>query len=432
MTPDPSQTTSAAQTVTRAPVDLLAILRETELSGEYRREIIESQLSVNRFDQDWRLATVFSKSGLFADAQEVNQAMAKIQMGRSWNMTPSDSMQFVEFFNGKPSVRNEYLGSKMRDAGLDWEIEWHRDDKGVCTGCTLWPSRLQADGSYKPIMDRKGSESVPASVSFTKAHADRIPAKEDGKWIKLSEKSTYQSYPEDLYFWKSIARLKRRYATNVLAGVVTRDELEEMHAPIEPATREKQISAASDFTPGRQARRKAGAEEIPGTVNAGSNVTETKPAEVETKPDITETHDPTSTAPILPWKNATDMKNAFTGLQARVGPKAFSDTLASIGATVGDLKPEGGKSVEFYEALKALPDEPVTVAFPWSDKDSMADAFRKQRDRIGAPKFTEILNSKPGFMFGASSHADPIALEIYKAMEAVKVSDVVSDKRKLF
>ena len=454
--------TQAVAPIPRVPLnEMLALVRDTELVATYGREIIESQLAINRFDQDWRLARVFAESGLFADAQAVNQAMTKVQLGRSWNMEAADAMQHIYFVNGKPAVQNEYLGAKMRDAGLDWDIEWHRDAAGLCTGVTLWPRRLMLEG-WKPIMERAAGKDIPASVSFTKADADRVRVKEDGKWIPLSEKSTYKSFPDDMYFWRAIARLRRRYATNILSGVMTRDEADDIAPPQIEAPRERQTVAPTELTPGRQARRRAGAEDVVGTVKpepatAGDGTKPEPPASETTVPDA-ETKPATPPAE-LPWKGGKPgMDQVLGALRIHVGPKSYMDAMASGGWVESDMKPEGGASVKFYERLRALPPEPAAPtasraapgiidfialalppepaaptapvaplftgeALPWVDQPSMIAAFRVQRELIGVLEFEKILNSKAGFTFGNSSWEDATALEIYRAMVAAPAAE---------
>ena len=449
MTPEPEKPTvtaiapvTAIQPAPRVPLqDMLALVRDTELVAIYGREIVLAQLAVNRFDQDWRMALVFAKSGLFTDAQAVEQAMTKVQLGRSWNMEAADAMQHIYFVNGKPAVQNEYLAAKMRDAGIDWQIEWHRDSAGLCVGVTLWPARRvtelsDKDGNivkvqWKPIMERQAGKEIPASVSFTKIDADRVKVKEDGKWIPLSQKSTYQSFPDDMYFWRAIARLRRRYATNVLSGAMVREEAEDTAPPqIEAPMREKQTAAPSEFMSGRQAKRRAGTEEIvtAALVDSGLATQESAPAD--------------SPFPVRPWKNREHMEQMLAVQKFRVGVDAYAKAAASTGVT-SDMKPESDIALMFYATVKAMPDEePASVAIPastptaplpWADFTSMTNAFRIQRDRIGASEFERILNSKPGFTFNKDSSGDPVALAIYRDMEAVMVRPAVPEKsKKLF
>jgi hypothetical protein len=411
MTPEPQKTeliTKPVQPAPRVPLnEMLALVRDTELVATYGREIIESQLAVNRFDQQWRLARVFSESGMFSDAQEINRAMAKIKIGESWNMNPADAMQFIDVFTGHPSVRNEYLAAKMRDAGLDWEIEWHRDEKGVCTGCTLWPLRLSPSGQWEEITERKDGQKIPASVSFTKAHAEKVKVKEDGKFITLAEKATYQAYPEDLYFSKAIARLKRRYASNVLSGMITRDEAEEI-APVHvEAPKAKQVVESSDLTPGKQARKRAGVEVIP----------ETAPALVMVPAEDAE--------PSLPWSTREQMGAILTAEVDRCGEQSYAEIMTANGWKLENLSHEGGYALSLYEKLKAAPDKAVeksapAVESPWADGNAMNSAFRAERDRIGQEKFTAALQAS-GFNFGKASPNDPATTHFYRQLQAVKV-----------
>jgi hypothetical protein len=215
---------------TTSTVDLLNLVIENSQKQDYAKQIVEAELARDSFDQDWRLAKVFALSGAFADIKgttpnaAIATAMAKIQLGRSWGIVAADAMQFIYFNNGRPSVQNELIAAKLQDAGWNWILEWQRDgvwgkQQGVVTGCRLWPMR---NGS--PVTNNKGEAS---SIEFTKTEAERATIWEKGKQIRLSEKWNYQSWPEDMYFSKCIARLKRRYAPNVLRGAVSQEEAED-------------------------------------------------------------------------------------------------------------------------------------------------------------------------------------------------------------
>ncbi len=237
--PTPAQPTQpAAPEKRRATIDLLEIIAESEFKQQYAKELISAEVARDAFDQDWRLARIFAMSGVFSDIPNVSEdagiatAMAKIQLGRSWGLTPGDSMQFVFFTNGKPAVMNEIVASKMRQAGYDWDIDWREEEVKEngktwmkCTGCTLWLKKWDAKaGKFMPVVDRQGK---PVSQSFTSQDADHAMIWEKGKQIPLSSKWNFQSWPRDMYFWRCIARLKRYHATDVLCGASTRDEAEE-------------------------------------------------------------------------------------------------------------------------------------------------------------------------------------------------------------
>ena len=228
----------------RSNTELLdLIVKAGDRSQQFATAVVEAELDRDLFDQDQRLAMVFATSGEFADLktksprQAIATAMAKIQLGRAWNVNPADSMQFLYFTNGRPALMTELFAARLQDAGYDWDVGYEYDDKGKCTGCTIWPKKLNpATRKHEPMMRKvKGAAGswgdAPLEVSFTKADADGAMIWEKGKQVKLSEKWNFQSWSEDMYFWRAISRFRRRHVPNVLSGAMTREEAEET-APV--------------------------------------------------------------------------------------------------------------------------------------------------------------------------------------------------------
>lgn len=239
------------------------IIQAGESSQAYAKQIVESELARDAFNQDQRLAKVFAVSGVFADLktatemQAIATAMTKIQLGRSWGVNAADAMQFIYFTNGRPAVMNELFASKLKDAGYDWDTAFHYEKVGgkkKCIGCTLLPKKLNREtGRYEPMMAKVATDSgafqdVPLEVSFTKDDADNAMIWEKGKQIKLSDKWNFQSWAEDMYFWRALGRFRRRYVANVLSGAVPKEEIEDYApAPAAPAPLFK-IGEQSDGT----------------------------------------------------------------------------------------------------------------------------------------------------------------------------------------
>lgn len=402
----PEQTTENANMALVAPKpvaiapraslrETLEILKDAGLMDAMGRELVEREVAAALYDQDFRVARMFAASGYFSDVkgededQSIAKAMTKLQLGRSWNMVPADAIQHIYLVNGRPAVQNEYLASKMRDAGLDWEIEWMRDANGDCIGCKLWPSRLSGvttDGKtvYAAIMERVNGESVPASVTFTKAQADKIKVKEDSKWISLSEKSTYQAYAEDMYFWRCIARLRRRYATNVLSGVLTRSEAEELPS-VEfqkalPAPEPKPMEIPP-MQPSRSARARAGSKDIPGTVPpSGGDAPPYEPA--ATLPQDVAKEPPPAAAE--PEKKTEPEKEKQDPRQADQSNESTYQQVVAIGKRRGeswfvralyDFPPKGKVTPENLSQIK--PDIMAEILDHVQRSDSGADAPRK-------------------------------------------------------
>lgn len=123
----------------------------------------------------------------------------------------------------------------------------------------------------------------------------------------------------------------------------------------------KQLAAEADARIGREEAEAQEEEKAEQSATTPAQEPKAEPApevKVESKPEPPAQTRRTPPSPVaLPWKNKADMDNVFTAHRLRVGPKAYSDALDAKGWRTGDLKPEGGVSVEFYQLLKGLPDE---------------------------------------------------------------------------
>ena len=195
--------------------------------------LVEAEVARQNFAQDRALAREFAISGQFSDIngqtmeQSVSTAMVKIQLGRAWGFNAADSIRYIFFTNGKPSVENEIVAAKLQQAGISWDVEWLEDEvdhKGrkvkKCVGCTLWLRHIQ-EGKVVAMTDRHGQ---PLSVSFTQFDADTALIWEKGKQIPLSEKWNFKSWPRDMFYWRAVSRVKKYHAPQVLRGAVSREE----------------------------------------------------------------------------------------------------------------------------------------------------------------------------------------------------------------
>jgi hypothetical protein len=295
-----AETLQAIDVSKRPMMEVLNLLSgDPEMARAYAKEVVGQEVARAVFDQDWRLAKVFALSGVFSDIQgtteqqAISTAMAKIQLGRSWNINPSDAMQFVYFTNGRPAVMNELFAAKMRDGGFDWDTDFEYEQTTVdnrkrkrCIGCTLWPKRWNsARAAYEPIKDRHGND---VSVSFSKDDADAAMIWEKGKQIPLSEKWNFKAWAEDMYFWRAVSRLRRRFATNILSGVLMREEAEELPPPNQRPQIERPSISLDSFTPSKDLNR--GHDEAAGTKSPTKNGESgggqgSRPGEARARPD---------------------------------------------------------------------------------------------------------------------------------------------------
>lgn len=234
-------TPGSAQIEPRQRVTLadLALFPDSEQRTNWVNAIVEADVARQTYAQDRALARDFALSGQFDDLkgmsaeQAINTAMVKIQLGRLWGLSAADSMRYIYFANGRPSIENEIIAAKLRQAGYAWDTDWLEEEiqhKGrparKCIGCTLWLKKWStAEQQYKPVIDRKGEE---VSVSFTQYDADTAQIWEKAKQIPLSQKWNFLSWGRDMYYWRAISRLKKYHAPHVLRGGVSREEALEM------------------------------------------------------------------------------------------------------------------------------------------------------------------------------------------------------------
>lgn len=219
----------------KVTVEMLQAIPSSEKRDTFIGSLVDAQLAREAFDLDQQMARAFAESGKFDDingatmTQSIATAMVKIQLGRSWGFNPADAMRYIYFTNGKPAIENEIVAAKLQQAGWAWETEWEYTEeqyKGKpwkrCTGCRLWLKKWNtATRTYEGVMDRTG---LPVSEAFTEADADHAMIWEKGKQIPLSQKWNFVSWPRDMYYWRTIGRVKKYHAPNVLRGALTFEE----------------------------------------------------------------------------------------------------------------------------------------------------------------------------------------------------------------
>jgi hypothetical protein len=225
--PPPAPTPSGMGRVT---IDQLALLPDSDRRMMWINSLVEVEVARQTYAQDLALARQFAMSGQFEDLkgasaeQAIATAMAKIQLGRAWGLTTADAIRFIYFVNGRPNIENRIVADRLRDNGYDWDIEWLEEttqtSKGKpwqrCVGCKLWIKR-----GGQPLVDRNGK---PIFVSFTEADADNAHVWERGKEIPLSQKANFKNWPQEMYYWRCIGRIKKYYAPDVLSGAILREE----------------------------------------------------------------------------------------------------------------------------------------------------------------------------------------------------------------
>jgi hypothetical protein len=240
----------------RATLEIIRILADKGNQKELLQQLIDAETARDLFDQDYRAARIYAMSGQFDDIkgatteQAIASAMSKIRIGRSWGMNESDSIAFIYWNNGKPAVMTEILATKIQQAGYGWDIDWsweqstHKNKPWKrCTGCTLWLKAYNSrTNSWEPVVDRNDQ---PVSAGFSEADADHAMIWEKGKQIPLSSKWNFQSWGQDMYFWRAMSRLRKYHLTSIMRGAQQYELRNEVY--VEPMA--PQIAAPESVAP---------------------------------------------------------------------------------------------------------------------------------------------------------------------------------------
>lgn len=229
----------------RASVELIRILSEHPEHAQYLKELVAAEAQRETFDQDIRLARVFALSGKFDDIkgatemQSIASAMAKIMIGRQWGMNDADSIAFIIFINGRPSVMTEIMAARMQQAGYSWDTEFHYSEepgkpkfRKKCVGCTLWLKQYSRDTNrHEPVMGRNNEQ---VSSSFTEDDAEAAGL--------LGKAGPWKQWTQDMYFWRAMSRLRKYHLTSIMRGAIQA----ELASDYAPPTMAPQLAAPAE------------------------------------------------------------------------------------------------------------------------------------------------------------------------------------------
>jgi hypothetical protein len=152
------------------------------------------------------IGQVFQQSGMFKDTKSAAQAITKVLAGQELGVPPMQAMRGIHVVDGNPQLSAGLIGALIKRSNrYDYRVVTSDD-----TECKLeWRQRTDA-GAWEVVGESK----------FTIAQAEHVPTKEYGREIKLSEKTNWKTYTEDMLFARALTRGARRYCPDVFGGAV--------------------------------------------------------------------------------------------------------------------------------------------------------------------------------------------------------------------
>lgn len=163
------------------------------------------------FEHMQRVAKVFVASALIPDHLKKNNgadAFLALQIARERGESPVAVMQNIYFVSGKAGWSASYMIGRANKSGtFKGPMRWRSEGAGDALTVTA-AARLADTG-----------EEVSAKVSMSMAKAEG--------WTKNAK---YQTMPEHMLRYRSATMLVRLYCPEVLLGMQTRDELDDLQA----------------------------------------------------------------------------------------------------------------------------------------------------------------------------------------------------------
>jgi hypothetical protein len=153
-------------------------------------------------------ARLMANSGMVPDDYKGNpgRVLAAIQIGAEVGLPPMMALQRIYIQNGKPTMDVRGCLAVVQASGY---LEEKREE---------W----DAAGRKATVhVKRKGRE--PIARTFSEADAKGVSCKENGAWITLDQKGTYQSYPERMYTRRALGYALQDEFADILAGVTPWD-----------------------------------------------------------------------------------------------------------------------------------------------------------------------------------------------------------------
>lgn len=165
--------------------------------------------------QAQRASKLFMASTLFpahlrgkSEIETLGNAVMVFALAERMNEQVLMVAQNIYFVAGKAGWKTEYMVSRANQSGVfQGRIRWRSEGEGAHLKVTAYATL-------------KGDESpVEATVSMEMAHAEG--------WTKNSK---YKSMPEHMLRWRAATFLIRLYCPEVMIGIASRDELDDMRA----------------------------------------------------------------------------------------------------------------------------------------------------------------------------------------------------------
>lgn len=181
---------------------------------EDRVPVMNMYGSINSFEDAQRMAKALCTSTLVPKEYQgnVSNAMVALEMAQRIGASPMAVMQNLDIIHGRPSWRSQFVIAALNSCGRFSPLRFMMEGEGATRACTAWAT------------DRTGERLEGPQITIAMAKAEGWFNKSGSKW---------QTMPELMLRYRAAKFFGNLYAPDVLMGMSTQDEIEDIgDAPV--------------------------------------------------------------------------------------------------------------------------------------------------------------------------------------------------------
>lgn len=225
------------QQVTTAPATELQLSQPTAIQPQTAESVFSS---ISAFQEGQRMAIALCAASLIPDIfkQSIPNTMIALEMANRIGASPLMVMQNLYVVHGKPSWSSQFIISVINSCGRFSQLRFVMDGEKETLSC------------YATATDKRTGEKLKGvTVTMAMANAEGWVSKANSKW---------KTMPELMIQYRAATFFGRIYASDLLQGMHTEDEVTDFTAS---ATEEQQTYIVSLLsTCGYEERKKAAIE----------------------------------------------------------------------------------------------------------------------------------------------------------------------------
>lgn len=173
-------------------------------------------LDTNMFNQTWRAANLLSKSTILPEQYrgKPENCFLGLTMARQLDQNPITFLQKTYVIQGKMGMEAQLVIALVNTRGpfdgpIRWEIEWDSEikSKRKPVACTAYATHL------------KTGEKCEVTITWDTVEKEGWSKKGGSKWLTM---------PEMMFRYRSAAFLARLYCPEVMMGLYTKEELDDL------------------------------------------------------------------------------------------------------------------------------------------------------------------------------------------------------------